>query len=62
MYMSEEKSLRGEIETLNKDNERKARVILELYNVILKTGDINLLAQAGEAMKYAQKDECLKSN
>ena len=57
MIIDEERSLRNEIETLTKDNERKARVILGLYNVIVKTEDINLIADAGGAMADAQADE-----
>lgn len=56
LMIQEELSLSKEIDTLNKDNQRKARVILGLYNVIVKTGDINLIAEAGIAMKEAQEE------
>lgn len=60
MTFDEERSLRNEIDTLTNDNERKARVILGLYTVILKTEDINLIAEADIATLDAQKDENLK--
>jgi len=57
MNTQEEHTLRNEIETLEKDNQRKARVIAGLYYVIVKTNDINLLAEAGKAMLEAQEYE-----
>jgi hypothetical protein len=54
LSIEEEKSLLNEIDTLRKDNERKARVILGLYTLILKTEDINLIAEAGAMTLEAQ--------
>jgi hypothetical protein len=61
LQFDEEKSLLNEIDTLRKDNERKARVILELYTLILKTEDINLIAEASAMTLKAQADEHLKN-
>lgn len=60
MTFDEERTLRNEIDTLTKDNERKARVILGLYTVILKTENIDLIAEANAATLNAQADENLK--
>jgi hypothetical protein len=61
MKIDEKRSLLNEIETLTKDNERKARVILGLYTVILKTEDIDLIAEAGAITLESQADEHLKN-
>jgi len=50
MTIDEEKSLRNEIDTLNKNIERKDAIMLGLYNVIVKTENIDLIAEANIAM------------
>jgi hypothetical protein len=61
MTFDEERALKNEIDTLTKDNERKARVILGLYTIILETNDIDIIAQAGAITLDAQTDEHLNS-
>ena len=51
LNIEEINSLNKEIDTLKNDINRKANVIVGLYNVILKTGDINLIAEAGVSMR-----------
>lgn len=61
MKFDDQKVLLKEIETLTKDGERKARIILELYTLILKTENIDLIAEAGKATLISQVDEKLES-
>lgn len=62
MTISEETALLNEVETLTNDNQRKARVIAGLYELLLKTEDINLIADAGKAMLEAQGQDVIQSN
>lgn len=51
MYMEEIKNAQVKIDMQNKDIERKGSIILGLFNIIQKTGNIEMIAEAGEVMK-----------
>lgn len=51
MYMEEAKNAQEKIDMQNKDIERKGNIILGLFNIIQKTGNLEMIAEAGEVMK-----------
>jgi predicted RNase H-like nuclease (RuvC/YqgF family) len=51
--IDELKALENEIETLNKNIERKNNIIAGLYSIIVSTNHINLIAEAGKIMQEA---------
>ncbi len=56
MNMQEECVLRNKIDMLEKDNQSKSRIIAELYNIIVETGNVDLLTKVVQSTLDAQEE------